>query len=362
MIEGNDNSIDLGRYVLGLKDSVLRAATEAACGSSVASFRSEIISREWPEYGCQGEKCVLCVSYKTEDQGDGKADIFVKKQEGDPGLRETPHYQYLNQQQLPVPRIYGSLLDEQQMEVLLLEDVQPNIEGDRLLDSPDHLRAFLSLAARINALRPEGEYGRKLFYFGWDTSIARGIRTLDAIWNSAASGRLGAALTGLCSTSRRDALLSLAESLAIDVPAMERGYAHNEYTGVQVGWRRETGEMLVFDLRTTGLGPRFVDVAPWLGVPDQVLQSGHTPTELANYYLMKYLDAGGVPVAKKILMSETRLLWQAGVLAGLNWWHDHALTGIESWTDKDKGRSMCQQRLEKDLTHLLETLPEDTKG
>ena len=58
--------------------------------------------------------------------------------------------------------MYGSLLDDQQMEVLFLEDVQPNIQGSRLLDTPDSLSAFLELAARMNALRPEGEYGNGL--------------------------------------------------------------------------------------------------------------------------------------------------------------------------------------------------------
>ena len=362
MTEGKDSSIDLGHYVLGLRDSVLRDVAENASGSSVASVMADIASAEWQEYGCQGEKCMLFLTFKTVAQRDGKVSVFVKRQEGDHGFKETPHYQYLNQKQQPVPRIYGSLLDEQQMEVLFLEDVQPNLEGDRLLDSPGHLRALLALAARINALRPEGEYGSGLFYFGWDGSIARGMRTVNAIWTSAASGQLGADLTRLCSTSRRDALLSLAESLGRNVPAMERGYTHNEYTPEQIGWRSETGVMLVFDLRTTGKGPRFVDVAPWVGVPDHVLKAGHMPTELADYYLRQYLGSGGVPVSLATLMTETRMLWQAGILAGLNWWYDHALTGIESFKDKDKGRGMCLERLEKDLTQLLETLPGELKG
>ena len=45
------------------------------------------------------------------------------------------------------------------MEILFLEDVEPNTEGDRLLDTPGNLSAFLALVARINALRPEGKYG-----------------------------------------------------------------------------------------------------------------------------------------------------------------------------------------------------------
>ena len=175
---------------------------------------------------------------------------------------------------------------------------------------------------------------------------------------SAASDRLGGDLARLCSTAKKDTLLSLAKSLGVAVPAMERGYAHNEYTPEQIGWRRGTGEMLVFDLRTTGLGTRFADVAPWLGVPDQVLQAGYARSELADHYLEQYLSAGGPSVSKEDLMRETRLLWQHSHLDGLNWWHEHALMGIESSEDADKGRSMCRQRLEEELKHLLETLPQ----
>ena len=189
---------------------------------------------------------------------------------------------------------------------------------------------------------------------GHDT---RGRHAIDVIWSTAASGQLGTNIATLCSPTRRDALLSLAESLGRNVPTMERGYTHNEYTPEQIGRRPETGEMVVFDLRTTGLGPRFVDVAPWLGVPNRVLKRGHKTRELADHYLQQYLGAGGESVPLDTLMGETRMLWQASIIAGLNRWSDCALAGIESSKEEDSGRSTCQDRLLVDLTQLLETLP-----
>ena len=342
MTVGNPNSIDLGDYVLSLGDSVLRGVAENASGCTVSSVSPHIISREWPEYGYCGEKCVLCLSFKTVDNCDGEVSVFVKRQDGDEGFKETPHYEYLNRNHLPVPRLYGSLLDEQQMEILFLEDVEPNTEGGRPLDTPGNLSAFLALAARINALQPEGKYGSGLYYFGWDRRIDGGIRTVDAMWSAAASGQLGKDVMTLCSPTRRDALLSLAEFLSKNVPKLERGYTHNEYVPEQIGRRPETGEMVVFDLRTTGLGPRFVDVAPWLGVPNRVPTRGHTTTELAGHYLQQYLGDGGEPVSLDTLMGETRVLWQASIMAGLNRWYDCALAGIESSNEEDSGRSTCQ--------------------
>ena len=357
MADDNPGSVELGHYVLGLRDSVLQDVAENASGGPVSSVRPDVLSRDWPEYGCCGEKCTISLSFKSVDQLNGDVTLFVKRQSGHGGFKETPHYEYLNRNQLPVPTMYGSLLDDQQMEVLFLEDVQPNIQGSRLLDTPDSLSAFLELAARMNALRPEGEYGNGLYYFAWDRMIARGRHAIDVIWSTAASGQLGTNIATLCSPTRRDALLSLAESLGRNVPTMERGYTHNEYTPEQIGRRPETGEMVVFDLRTTGLGPRFVDVAPWLGVPNRVLKRGHKTRELADHYLQQYLGAGGESVPLDTLMGETRMLWQASIIAGLNRWSDCALAGIESSKEEDSGRSTCQDRLLVDLAQLLETLP-----
>ena len=358
MADDYPGSIELGHYVLGLRDSVLQEVAENASGSPVSSVKPVVLSRDWPEYGVCGDKCIISLSFESVDQLIGDVTIFVKRQSGLGGFKETPHYEYLNKTQLPVPILYGSLLDDQQMEVLLLEDVQPNTDGDRLLDNPDNLSAFLALAARINALQPEGDYGSSLYYFAMDRGIDRGTQAIEAIWSAAASGQLGADVMTLCSRTRRDALLSLAEFLGRNVPKLERGYTHNEYVPEQIGRRQDTGEMMVFDLRTTGLGPRFVDVAPWLGVPNRVQNRGHTTTELADHYLQQYLGAGGRPVSIETLMSETRMLWQASTISGLDRAYDYALTGNANPEDKDKGRETFQDRLFGDLTQLLETLPD----
>ena len=300
---------------------------------------------------------MLTLSFTTLGHRDGEVSIFVKRQAGDRGFKETPHYEYLNRNQLPVPKMYGSLLDDDQMEILFLEDVLPDTEGSRLLDTPDHFSEFLSLAARINALRPQGNYGDGLYYFGWERRIARGMHAVDEIWCAAGRGRLGRELGTVCSPIRREALLYLGESLASDVSTMERGYTHNEYRPEQIGRKPGTGEMVVFDLRTTGQGPRFTDVAPWLGVPNRVVKAEETPVERADHYLHQYLAAGGAPVSLEMLVSEARLLWQASALAGLSGRCDHALAGSEPSTDHGPGRVAQQDRLLGELSQLLDTLP-----
>lgn len=362
MTEGTDSSTDLGRYLVRLGDPVLREVAEKACGRSVACVQGEVQPFDWPIYGCGGEKAKLKLSYQNADGGSGEKEVYVKRQEGDPGYKETPHYRYLNSMQMPVPRFYSSHLDGDGMEVLFLEHVRPNRDGKRILKSPENCHAFLSIAARVNALSPRGQYGEDLFYFGQERSIDRGKCTVRALWESAASGRLGNGLRNLCTAGNKNGLLAMAESLRKILPAMARGYAINDLAPVVIGWRHDTGEMLVCELRTTGLGPRFVDAAPWIGCPEHAQKAGYRRKELADHYFTEYLAAGGREVPFGELLAETHALWQAGILAGLNWWYDHALTGIESFRDEDKGRGMCRKRLERDLADLLESLRGGGKG
>ena len=344
-------SPDLEHYVVSLGESTLRSIAERAIGGTVATVKAGALTRDWPEYGVCGDKCAVSMSCTMADGSTTDVEAFVKRQTGHSGYKETPHYEYLNSCGLPVPRLYGGLLDENQMEVLFLEDVEPNIRGDRLLRTTANLREFIGLAARINALVPDGEYGRDLYYFSRDRGLDRGLATLQEICTSAEVGHLGKDLGRLCSPTLKQRLLSLAMSLKNRVAEMERGYGHNEYLPQQVGRRRSTGEMVVFDLRTTGLGPRFLDVAPWIGCPNGIEGTGVTPTDLADHYIQEYQAAGRATITLDTLMDETRTLWQAKTISQLDKWYGPALKG-RTCPGKD---ILARDQLFGDLSDLLET-------
>lgn len=363
MIKRDDNPIDLGRYVLGLEDSVLRNVAEKACGHSVTSVRRDVEPLEWSTYGCfTGDKIILGLSYETTGGDSGETEVYVKRQLRDPGYKETAHYQYLNSNGLPVPRFYSSHLDEQQLEVLFLENATPNRDGNRILKNPDNHYAFLSIAARANALTPEGEYRESLFYFGPRESSDGGRRAVSALWESAATGQLGCALKGMCTRERKEALLAIAASLSRAVPAMQRGYTIDDFTPVKIGWRHGTGEMLVCDFRTTGWGVRFADAATWIGCPDYAQKGEYKRRELADHYYRQYLAAGGSEVPFETLLEETHTIWQSRVLGGLEWWREAAIKGFENSDEEDKGRGTCQNRIETDLANLLRSLREGRIG
>lgn len=363
MTDGSDNPVDLGQYVLELDKSLLREIAANASGRSIANVSPDVEPLEWSTYGCfTGDKVILKLSYETTDGDNGASQIYVKRQLNDPGYKETEHYRYLNSNGLPVPRFYSSHLDEQRLEVLFLENATPNRDGNRILKEPDNYHAFLSIAARANALTPEGEYRDSLFYFRPKETNDGGRRAVLALWESAETGELGSALKDICTSERKESLLALASSLSRIVPAMQRGYTIDEFSPVKIGWRHGTGEMLACDFRTTGWGVRFADVGSWIGCPDHAQKGGYKRRELAEHYFDQYRSAGGAEVPFETLLEETHTLWQAGVLGGLSWWHEAALNGIESSQEEDQGRGTCRGRLEADLSSLLRSLDVERDG
>ena len=105
------------------------------------------------------------------------------------------------------------------------------------------------------------------------------------------------------------------------------GLTHGDCYPHSTGWRRQTGELVIFDLGMVGFEPRFHDVAPWLGAPDTVQPRCGTREELAGHYLEQHARLGGCRAAPADFLDETRLLWMAWVLTNLSWWRDRAMAG-----------------------------------
>ncbi len=117
----------------------------------------------------------------------------------------------------------------------------------------------------------------------------------------------------LCShqSERLRRLRDYAMSLAEPVVGLAEGLIHDDFYPGNTGWRRGTRELLVFDFEGVAFGPRFYDVARWLGAPDGVHVRSLARDELARYYLGQYVNAGGEEVAMSQFLAEIELLWMA---------------------------------------------------
>jgi hypothetical protein len=255
--------------------------------------------------------------------------------------------------------MYGALTDAKQRETLFIEylDVVAEREPcERFLKDARQFPRFLGVVAHFNAIQPSEEYAARLRQdmaqrpgpSGWDGWLAQVPDALDRVWEHASRGDLGEALQRLFSADSRDKLKGIAHRLIEPVAQMEAGLAHNDCYPHCTGWRRDTGELLLFDLEDVGFGPRFCDVAPWLGAPDAIQPRCGPREELSRHYLSEYGRWGGNAPPLGQFLEETRILWMTYALLMLEWYLNEILNGP---ADRTKENSEEHQRYNRDALH-----------
>ena len=298
--------------------------------------------------------------------------VFVKKQgepicnrggrEIAPAPTEAIHYRNLALHRAPIPRMYGALTvaAPDPREVIFLEwldDVVTEQEPFNAFQNGDeHFRQFLSSVARFNAIAPSSEYAEHLRtvrererVYPWkkegrdlaDSMFA----VLRTVYDDAQQGKLGPALQQTCSRSAHQlgALEALAHRLVEQKAAMPIGFCHRDLEPFQTGRRSRTGEVVLFDIESPNLAPRFCDAAVCLGAPDAYQPRCRPREELARHYLDEYVRHGGASVPLGQFLDETYILWLEWTYGWLSMFHKQALEG------RPTGRDL----LERKLTFLL---------
>jgi hypothetical protein len=334
---------------------------EELAGEPIASFEVAVEDQLPGHYGYGAEKLVPTITYSTVSNKRGTAKLFVKWSD-EPGPREAHHYEHLARHQAPVPRLYGALVSSDRREMIFLELLQPVHDlhpFDRVMKRRSQFPAFLRTAARFNAVQPSAEYAARLRNVAspdlseWHEKVNG---TLDGIWQYASTGDLGQHMRELCASAvaKRPALLKRARRLVEPLSDMPTGLTHNDFYPDSVGKREATGELLLVDLESVGVGPRFADVARWIGPPDDIRPRCFPRRHLAQCYLEEYAQCGGNCPPLSRFLEETRLLWVWQTFDML-WFRLHrSLDGRVDWTeDRDEGRRVYQADLYRELKALL---------
>ena len=299
--------------VFDLTRSQLQPIVEQIAGEQVVSFEIAIEHHVRGRHGLSGEKVIPTFRYETRSGQSGETVVFVKRHyEDHPGYREAHHYTYLARHGAPVARLYGTLADTQNREILFLEHLDVVTELDlpfaRTQQDPERFPAFLAAFARFHAVTPCDGYAARLrqdmaqreWSSWWEESklTEKAHRILESTWEHGERGEVGAPVTALCSSASGTLgpLLRLAAHWANTVSALPVVLAHNDCYPDSVGRRPATGEAVLFDLEDVGFGPRFFDVAPWIAPPDEVQPRCWPREKLARHYL-RLLSGFGTPLS-----------------------------------------------------------------
>jgi aminoglycoside phosphotransferase (APT) family kinase protein len=347
--------------VFGLTRGQLWPIVEGIAGEAVRSFDIAVAHQVEGHYGYQAEKVIPTFTYATRSGRSGETVVFAKRFH-EPGPREAHHYAQLAARGAPVARMYGSLTGPDGREIVFLEFLMGGgslMPFDGFLRDADSFLPFLALAARFNALRPSEQH-RPLLQVQTADDLRRwygnAAEALGRIWEGAARGELGDSLKDLCADGRGKlpALRQLAADLIAPVSRMAVGLVHGDFYPDQVLRREHTGELVLTDLEGVGLGPRFADVARWVGAPDEVQSRCLPQRELARHYLDAYRQWGGAAVPLARFLEETHLLALADELTMLPFSFGRSLDGKVDWTeDRDEGRRVFRAEMHRQLRVLL---------
>lgn len=349
--------------IFELTQSRLKPILDRIAGEPMVWFEVSIEDQMPREgWGAKAEPVIPTFTYRTQSGYVGKTTVFVKRYCHPGGPMESHHYAYLEKLGAPIPRFYGALTDLDGREILFMEYLDAVIDDDRFRKDIDQFRQFLAVTARFNAIRPCSGYmphlrsqnwRRRLTgpagTWRWDQKLWPAERILNHIEDCEGNSEIGDALARFCLSPEDNLgqLRMLAKRLVEPVGRMEIGFVNHDFRPEHTGWRRETGELLIFDLEYVGFGPRFFNIAQCIGAPDGVLLDappGHYPLrcqsrdELARHYLAQYAQWGGSLVPLDQFLEEIRMLWMAHKLSILGWWGDALGPMDPTWTEECRER------------------------
>jgi hypothetical protein len=344
--------------VFGLTKAQLCPIVENIANQPVASFHVTVEHQVRGFAGYSADKVIPTFTYTTQAGSAGRATVFVKRFHRT-GPAEAHHYAYLQEQDAPIPRMYGAMTDPEGRELLFLEYLDPigNIrDSERFFDDLDNFRSCLVSTAHFNAIKPVGDYTDQLPRRDVEKGLKEACVTLERLWKHALDGDMGNTLKHLCSSARDrlSRLQAFAVGLLDPIADMDTGLIHGDVYPENTGWRPGTKELLILDLEWIGFGPRFWDAAMLLGAPDEMHPQRQHREELAQYYLDKYAHWGGEAPSLKHFLEKISVLWTAQRLSMMWFGLRHALDGDVDWTDdQEEGRQFFRDSLYDELSAII---------
>lgn len=305
-----------------LDEAQILPLLESVLGSPLVGFTVALPDTENP-YGSDKRlidfRCVLRNGEAVDKT------VFVKKCVWK-GKSESVHYRYLAAEGVPVPRLYGAVRNASGVEVVFLEPVTGTGFDEH---SEAEWREMLSLLAQFNACRVTPEYALHLHPY---EQVGQADKNF---WITGLNARPSAEEieTGLracgAGESELPELTQAARLVFAEVEAQPVGLLHQDFFPNNFGWRGAREEMVVFDLHKNSVGPRFADVALYLGLPDwsgrKAFLDGSAdviPTRretLTQHYLEEYARFGGAQVSTEVFRTETTALFWAHKVSVLYW-------------------------------------------
>ena len=248
--------------------------------------------------------CILTLRYPTGENQFRSETVFIKRA-ADARNREAQKYQALASFGIPTPRLLADI-HKQKAEIILLEFL-PKIGID--FQSIDEVNGLLHLVAQVNSIRNPADLfkpspGIPQAEFDEHVKAALMETARDQSWPFAID------------ISRWFDAYQVAQTACKSMP---RALNHNEFSFQQIGWAQRDGssQLVVFDLETMWLSPRFSDIA---GILTSLARyTGQDPIELFKIYFDKLCELNPPGLRIEEAFQEQRLVRIKDAFDSLPW-------------------------------------------
>lgn len=262
--------------------------------------------RAWVSHERQGlnkgaNSCILTVAYTDHCGSEREQTIFCKQTQG-PARVEAAKYAFLSSR-VPTPRLMGAVR-RPTGEVVVLEFL-PTVGIE-----PYDVDEMIQLIARLNAVKaPPPE----VFTLPPGMPAGRFQARVKAALTTLASE------PGVAVTIDPDRWFAAYRRAAEAVAALPVALNHGELYFQQVGWSGTGGarRLVMFDLETMGLRPRFTDIATVLA--GMASYSGREQRALFSTYLDALSSLTGSRIDETSAWNELRLVRSVDAYEGLPW-------------------------------------------
>jgi hypothetical protein len=280
---------------------------QALPGEDPARADGRMAFASYAKQGLHGgdNSCIFTLRYPRLGGGTAARTVFIKHAT-EPAKREAAKYRFLAARRVPAPELLAAV-ERAGAEVVVLEFLS-TIGIDCAVAA--EVDALLALVARLNAVRDPPDI------FAPPPGVPRAefeARVRAALEEVAADG----SLPGAVDARQWFDVYRRADAVA---EASPRALNHGELFFQQVGWADRQGgrrELVLFDLETMSLRPRFCDVAGIL--PALAARAGRDERALFALYLDSLRGLGGADLPVEASFREARLVGIAGRFAALPW-------------------------------------------
>lgn len=264
--------------------------------SKISSIQYELGDKTVGMPGICGEYAIPTIDISFHNMPPKNITLFARRQKNSNESKQAHHYAYLSELGIPTPKMYGTKVDSDGREILILEYAKEICDEKSFFAEERNIRDFIDLSAKFSCLIPPLEYfgligrdmGNKSDTRDWKTWMPWSVHVIEKIWNLASANQLNKDLKELCSFCEiKIDLQKNALGLMQKIYSYELGVVHSDFRPNNMVILSQENKLGLIDFEDIILDVKHYDLARYLGAPKSMFKWDE---KLRNYYIDFFID------------------------------------------------------------------------